>query len=84
MPKVRLTKTQKDALLGRNPFTSSEDDQQGELEVWIWAGRNDIGRRTLDQLVDKGLARSDGREDGFLTYKLTELGLDERAKLRRG
>lgn len=68
---MRLTKTQKEALLGRAPFSSSQD----ELDVWIWAGRNDIGRRTLDQLVDKGLANGDGREDGFLTYKLTEAGI---------
>src|SRR5574340_1322071 len=69
---LRLTKSQKDALLGRGPFTTSTDDQQGELEVWIWGGRNDVGKRVLEQLEVKGLARADGREDGFLTYKLTE------------
>lgn len=80
---MRLTKPQQNALLGRAPFTLSGDDTGPEGEQWwIWCGENDKGRNICDQLVDKGLADPDGRDDGYLTYLLTEEGRDERRRLR--
>lgn len=72
---ARLTEAQCGALLGRAPFALSgdKDGPDGE-QWWIWAGEGDRGRRTLDSLVRRGLAVADGREDGYLTYRLTESG----------
>jgi hypothetical protein len=76
---MKLTQSERGALCGRAPFSSSNEG----AKHFLWAGQNDKGRRTLDGLVFKGLAVPAGRIDGFLVYALTESGEHAR-KLARG